>query len=145
METGDRRPQMVIATRRLQPLRLPRLDGSVQRPDDMPPKVSEHGHTMVPDGTHSAKEAGPYPPPVPLHIALVIPDPKLLRKLRNAAWLIKPQDWPGSVKLHVLEQRPKTEPDTLIFAFALKNLGLASAKVVGLNYPEEIEIGWTDE
>lgn len=111
----------------------------------MPREVPRHVDTVVPQRPHPTPENGPDTPPTILHFALVVPDLKLYGILRKSAWVIKPPDWAGDVKLHVLQQRPKVEPEELVNKFALTALGLVSPQVATLQYPEEIELGWKDD
>lgn len=78
-----------------------------------------------------------------MHFALVVPDLKTYRALRDAVWAIKPHGWNGEVRAHVLVQKGREAQDVL-FSFALTELGLVHPNVARLQYPEELEIGWSD-
>ena len=136
---------MVLPRRDVQPLSVPRTDVDSSEPLDMPRPLPEHGHPVVSDRPLHGEEDRLSPTRAVLHVALVVPDLKLYGILRNAAWLIQPVGWDGTIKLHIIQQRPNTEPEELINRFALATLGLVTPEVAALQYPEEIEIGWNDD
>jgi hypothetical protein len=80
-----------------------------------------------------------------IHLALVVPDIKIFGSLKRNAYILKPHDLETQVKLHVLVQRKQQSEEEIIFAFALTQLGLVEPKVANLQYPEEIDLGWSDE
>ncbi len=107
--------------------------------------VSDDTDTVVPDRVPEPADDRVYPAPVTLHIACVVPDLRQLAVLKQNMWLIKPHDWDGKVQLHILVQRKGVTNDDLIYRHALVNLGLVTPQTAALQYPEEIELGWSDE
>jgi len=108
------------------------------------PVVPEHAAAVVPDrGTTAVNERFRKPSDL-LHLALVVPDLKTYRALRESCWVIKPNDWETEVKVHVLLESDRSKQE-LKFAFALTELGLTDAKAAKLHWPENIELGWNDD
>ena len=91
-------------------------------------------------------DSRPSGPHQTLHIALVIPDRKLFRVLSKNAYLLQdPTRRDVGVKLHVIEARKGTDPQEVLAKHSLVALGLVSPEVAGLQYPEEIELGWSHD
>lgn len=80
-----------------------------------------------------------------MHLALVVNDLKTYGLLRDHLWVISPPGKRGVVKVHVLLQKPKTSEQELVFGYALTRLGLTTPEAARLQYPEELEIGWSDD
>lgn len=79
-----------------------------------------------------------------LHLAIVVPDITVFRKIKDSVKVIKPYDWEGEVIVHCLLPRKDTDDNSLVFRFALTQLGLVEPKVAELQYPDQIELGWSD-
>jgi hypothetical protein len=81
-----------------------------------------------------------------VHIALVIPDQSTFRSLRKSAYLIQDPAHPTvGVKLHILHGEKGHDPQNLIARHCITALALASPQVAALQYPEAIELGWSDD
>lgn len=79
-----------------------------------------------------------------IHIALVVPDIKIFGRFKNSVYVLKPQDHEDDILVHVLLQRKDQTHEEILFAFALTQLGLVEPSVAKLQYPEEIELGWSN-
>jgi len=81
-----------------------------------------------------------------LHIALCVPDLKQFGILKQSAFLIQdPERRDVELVLHVLVTKKGTEPIEQISAFALTRLGLIAPSVAKIQYPDELQIGWSDD
>ena len=80
-----------------------------------------------------------------LHLALVIPDISVFRTIKSSVYAIKPHDWEGEIYIHCLLPRPDKDDPSLVYRFALTELGLVEPKVADISYPEHIQFGWSDE
>ena len=78
--------------------------------------------------------------PKTYHFAIVVPDLKSYRAMRESCWMIKPHDIQGNVMIHVLLQDKRTEQD-ILFSYTLTELGLVKPEIAKLRYPEELELG----
>jgi hypothetical protein len=78
------------------------------------------------------------------HFAIVVPDIGIFRTLKESVYIIKPYDWDEDVLIHFLLPRKDKDDPSLVYAFALTELGLVEPKVAGLQYPEQVEFGWSD-
>lgn len=135
---------MVIRPRGVRPLPQSGHDDTGGGPADLPP-VPEH-----PESTLSGREPAQWtrrlhPPRAVLHIALVVESLATYQELRKHTVLLAPRDWEGTVKAHFLLRRKGQTDDDLTLKFALTELGLTDPAVAQLQYPETLELGWTDE
>jgi hypothetical protein len=81
-----------------------------------------------------------------VHVALVVPDLKLFGSLKDSVYVLKPdEDEDLDIQVHVLVDRKGKDRQQVLFAFALTQLGLVEPSVAKLQYPEALELGWSDE
>jgi len=78
-----------------------------------------------------------------LHIGLVIPDISIFRAIKQSVHVIKPHDYTGEIIVHCLLAKKDKDDHSVFHAFALTELGLIDPKVAGLDYPEQVELGWS--
>ena len=134
---------MVLPDRMVRKLQSGGTSTPVNGPKPMPQVVPQHRNPMVPDGDDSAVTRRFEDPPEFLHIALVVPDLKTYKALREHCYIIKPHELDTPVKVHFLLGRNRT-PTELVLSHALLELGLVAPRVTNLQYPEEIELGWEE-
>jgi hypothetical protein len=80
-----------------------------------------------------------------MHIALVVRDLGVYGELKRNAFAVAAHDVADKVILHFILQRKGQEKSEVVQRWALTELGLAEPKVTGLQYPEEIQLGWEDD
>jgi hypothetical protein len=100
---------------------------------------------MVSERMGAAESEQPAEAHQPLHIALVVPDIGTYQRLRKKVWVIKPAGYKDDIKIHFLLQGKDKTDSELTFSFALTDLGLITPEVGQIQYPENIELGWSDD
>lgn len=118
--------------------------------EDLRPVLPEPDSPVVPDRqnadtTARTPDTRGESPDDTLHIALVIPDLRIFQTLKSSAYVLKPHDHDQAIKLHVLLQKKNEDPQSIIFRFALTQLGMVTPEVAQLDYPEEMELGFSDD
>ena len=136
---------MVLPRKQMHDVQQGNPDSGSRETESVHPVVLRDTDSVLPDRTPPTVSERPDSPHEELHLALVVPDLKSYGVLRKHSWLIKPPNFKGLVKVHVLLQKPKTTEQELIFAHALTALGLVDPATARLQYPEEIELGWEDD
>jgi hypothetical protein len=81
-----------------------------------------------------------------IHLALVVPDLKVFGRFKDSVYVLKPGDAKDlDIQVHVLLDRKGKDKQQVVLGFALTQLGLVEPSVAKLQYPEELELGWSDE
>jgi len=81
-----------------------------------------------------------------VHIALVVPDLKVFGVLKDSVYVLKPDSAEDlEILVHVLLDRKGKDRQQVLFGFALTQLGLVEPSVAKLQYPEELELGWSNK
>ena len=94
----------------------------------------------LPEAREDVQEAGR------IHIALVVPDLKVFGSLKDSVYVLKPDSAKDyDIQVHVLVDRKGKDRQAVLFGFALTQLGLVEPSVAKLQYPEELELGWSDK
>lgn len=109
------------------------------------PVVPEHLDSGVPDRVPEGVSPVAQGAQRELHVALVVRDLGVYGELKRNAFAVAAHDVPDKVILHFLLQRKGQEKSEVVQRWALTELGLAEPKVTGLQYPEEIQLGWEND
>ena len=107
--------------------------------------VPEHSDSVVPSGPPDSVRGGPSEAQRELHIALVVPDLRVYGELKRNAFAVAAHDVTDKVILHFILQRKDQDNSEIVQRWALTELGLVAPKVTGLQYPEEIQLGWESD
>ena len=143
-------PKLDLGGRKMPQLRVGNAGNTGSKAGPVRDVVSKHGNTVL-----SNRDATPTREKLletrermqkaqRLHIALVLPDIKIFGSLKNGVYVLKPQEWKGDILVHILLQRKGKTKQEVVFGFALTQLGLITPSVAKLQYPEELELGWSD-
>ena len=146
---AGRRPLLKLDTGRSKVRKLPLPEsgrvsgnGGSQEAEDLH-RLPDNGDEGVPNGRPAASFPGGDDGRT-LHLAIVVPDISIFRKIKDSVKVIKPHDWEGEVIVHCLLPRKDEDDNSLVFRFALTQLGLVEPKVAELQYPDQVELGWSD-
>lgn len=90
-------------------------------------------------GLRLRKEAAK-PEPTTLHVAIIAPDERTARKLRNNVAVYAPSSWPGSVRLHLVIGNGTDFSDQ--FRIDMADLAMFRHEDLDLIYPVELQVGW---
>lgn len=138
------------------PMVIPRDKLQRVQPDSHLPRGREQGsvpdivsgdpHQEVAQRPLDAVDIPANRPRSKLHIALCVPDLKQFGILKKSAFLIQdPERRDVELVLHILVAKQGTNPIEQISAFALTRLGLIAPSVAQIQYPDELQIGWSDD
>jgi hypothetical protein len=139
-------PPMALGRGKVPPLRSDRNSGDIGRQETpLRNVVPEHSGETI-----SNRDSTGTPVPLrdtqsELHIALVVRDLGVYAELKRNAFAVAAHDVSNKVILHFILQRKDQEKSEIVQRWALTELGLAEPKVTGLQYPEEIQLGWEDD
>lgn len=99
---------------------------------------------MVADRPEPTQARGRSVPRADLHIALVAPDERVYRLLRDRVAVIAPPYWTGTVQLHVVIADPKSRWANVDWRLrqALVDSGLASPDEVEMLAPDQLHLGY---
>ena len=78
-----------------------------------------------------------------IHLALVVPDIRLWKLLKERAFVVKPPYGNTTVHLHVLVEDKRGLDWTI--RQALVESGLVDPETAGLAYPDQVTLGWPTE
>jgi hypothetical protein len=150
MAKGNVLPQLDLGGRKVPQLRSRNSGSKGSGQGPLRDVVPEHGSAVLPNGGTASSREGfcdsckELQEARRLHLALVLPDLKVFGSLKDSIYVLKPQGWEGDIQVHVLLQRKGKSKQEVVFAFALTQLGLVEPSVANLQYPEELELGWSD-
>lgn len=137
---------MALGNRAVQPLSRKRDSGGTSsEPERVRDVVPEHDSAVVPDRLPEPVDGGASEAQRVMHIALVVPDLAIYGELKRNAFAVAAHDVSGTVILHFILQRKDQSHEEIVQRWAATETGLVSPKVTGLQYPEEIQLGWEDE
>ena len=150
LATGDILPKLDLGRGQVPQLRSRNSRSESSQDKSMRDVVPQHRRLVLPNGGTTPTRKG-----IPtsreelqeakrLHLALVVPDIKLFGRLKNSVYILQPTPRNQEILVHVLLQRKEQSQSETVFAFALTQLGLIEPSVAQLQYPEELELGWSD-
>lgn len=82
-----------------------------------------------------------------IHVAIIVPHPKLAEAIRDRVIVAGPANRPYRVQGHVILEQPKHRSHSLPVQvrLALAEFGLVDPEDVAMTFPEQVTLGWPKE
>lgn len=91
---------------------------------------------------HAERESR-QPRPAKIDVAIVVPDLRTARKIKRSCAVITPKNWQGTAVLHALvASEGSIDEEMRVFLASLRIFNPVDLDVI---YPDELEIGWSQE